>query len=117
MASNPASQGPNPIPPTGNPAPQITASSLPVPGGTPPVGLKNNDVLFVKTLGGKKGSKKMNCGGKSRKGRKLSGPLKDWNVLVTDVFNKGRAKNSKYSFKQALKDASRMKKKNKTMKK
>jgi len=113
MASNPASNGPNPLVPTGSPAPQITPSPIPIPGGSTLTPNHNN----VKPLTGGNCNKKMSYGGKSRKGRKLSGALKEWNVLVSDVFNKGRAKNSKYTFKRALKDASRMKKKNKTMKK
>jgi hypothetical protein len=92
-------------------------SNPPLVGHPAPPMMGGTDMPNQPKMGGKK-SKKTNksCGGKSRKGRKLSGALKDWNTFVTDVFKKGRAKNPKYSFKQALKDASRMKKKNKTMK-
>jgi hypothetical protein len=113
MATNPANINANPLLPSGNPAPQIIPSPLHIPGGSANAPPQNN----VKPLTGGNCNKKMSYGGKSRKGRKLSGALKEWNVLVSDVFNKGRAKNSKYTFKRALKDASRMKKKNKTMKK
>jgi len=57
-------------------------------------------------------------GGKKsrRKSRKMNGAAKSWVNFVVDVFNKGRAKNPSYKYKQAMKDASKMKKKNKTMK-
>lgn len=32
-----------------------------------------------------------------------------WNMFVKKIFNEGRSKNKAYSFKQALKDASRRK--------
>jgi hypothetical protein len=38
-------------------------------------------------------------------GRKLS----QWNLLVKKVYHEGKAKNSKYEFKQALVDASKRK--------
>jgi len=67
-------------------------------------------------VGGKKGSKKN--GGKSKKSRKLNNGAKMWNDLVSQVFKDGKAKNPNYKFKQALKDASKLKKKNnKTAKK
>jgi hypothetical protein len=67
-------------------------------------------------VGGKKGSKKN--GGKSKKIRKLNNGAKMWNDLVSQVFKDGKAKNPNYKFKQALKDASKLKKKNnKTAKK
>jgi hypothetical protein len=68
------------------------------------------------TTGGKKLSKK--GGRKSKKTRKMSGPAKEWSNLVSQVFKDGKAKNPNYKFKQALKDASKLKKKNnKTAKK
>lgn len=33
----------------------------------------------------------------------------EWNLFVTKIFNEGREKNSDYSFKQALSDASERK--------
>lgn len=69
-----------------------------------------------KKLGGKGcrgGSKKV--GGK--KSRKMPSAAKTWVKFVMEVFNKNRAKNPKYKYKQAMKDAANLKKKNKTMKK
>jgi hypothetical protein len=33
----------------------------------------------------------------------------EWNMFVKKIYHEGKAKNSKYEFKQALKDASRRK--------
>lgn len=35
--------------------------------------------------------------------------LSPWNIFVSKIYSEGRAKNSNYSFKQALSDASRRK--------
>jgi hypothetical protein len=59
------------------------------------------------------GSKKM---GGSKKSRKMPSAAKDWVKFVVEVFNKNRAKNPNYKYKQAMKDAAKLKKKNKTMK-
>jgi hypothetical protein len=40
-------------------------------------------------------------------GRKLS----QWNLFVKKVYREGKAKNSKYNFRQALQDASELKSK------
>ncbi len=45
-------------------------------------------------------------------GRKLS----DWNIFVKNVYAEGKAKDDSYEFKDALKDASRMKAENGSMK-
>ena len=90
------------------PSPETASvpASAPAPETVPP----------AVTTGGKKLSKK--AGGKSKKSRKLSGPAKEWANLVSQVFKDGKAKNPNYKFKQALKDASKLKKKNnKTAKK
>jgi len=58
------------------------------------------------------GSKKV--GGK--KSRKMPTAAKSWVNFVMEVFNKNRAKNPSYKYKQAMKDAAKLKKKNKTMK-
>ena len=60
-----------------------------------------------KVVGGKKSRKKS---------RKMNGAAMDWVKFVVDVFNKNRSKNPNYKYKQAMRDASKMKKKNKTMK-
>ena len=69
-----------------------------------------------KKLGGKgcKGGSK-NVGGK--KSRKMPSAAKSWVKLVMEVFNKNRSKNPKYKYGQAMKDAAKLKKKNKSMKK
>ena len=70
-----------------------------------------------KKIGGKGsckgGSKKV--GGK--KSRKMPSAAKSWIKLVMEVFNKNRAKNPKYKYGQAMKDAAKLKKNNKSMKK
>jgi hypothetical protein len=68
------------------------------------------DLMTPKVSGGKKGRK-------SRKSRKMPGAAKDWVKFVVEVFNKNRAKNPSYKYKQAMKDAAKMRKKNKTAKK
>jgi len=68
---------------------------------------KGGNPLTAISKGGKKSR---------RKSRKMNGAAKSWVSFVVDVFNKGRAKNPSYKYKQAMKDASKMKKKNKTMK-
>ena len=57
-------------------------------------------------------------GGKKsrRKSRKVNGAAKLWVNFVLDVFRKNRAKNPSYKYKQAMKDAAKLKKKNKTAK-
>ena len=65
--------------------------------------------------GGKRKSKKnAKKGGKTRK---MNNGAKSWNSFVMEVFKKNRATNRKYSFRQALQEASRLKKKNKSTKK
>jgi hypothetical protein len=86
------------------PAPATAPALAPAPATEP-----------VPVTGGKRKTKKN--GGKSRKGRKLNGPARAWTDLVSQVFKDGKAKNPNYKFKQALKDASKLKKKNKTAKK
>ena len=64
--------------------------------------------------GTKKGSRKSRGGKKSRK---MPSAAKNWVKFVVEVFNKNRAKNPKYKYKQAMKDAAILKKKNnKTLK-
>lgn len=58
------------------------------------------------------GSRK--TGGK--KSRKMSAGAKEWVAFVVDVFNKKRVNNPKYKYMQAMRDASKLKKKNKTLK-
>jgi hypothetical protein len=58
--------------------------------------------------GTKKGSRKSRGGKKSRK---MPSAAKDWVKFVVEVFNKNRAKNPKYKYKQAMKDAAILKKK------
>jgi hypothetical protein len=60
----------------------------------------------------RRGSRKV--GGK--KSRKMPPAAKTWVKFVVDVFNKNRAKNPNYKYKQAMKDAAKLKKKNKSMK-
>jgi hypothetical protein len=80
----------------------VAGTAAPVKGGTRKVGGK----------GCKGGSKKV--GGK--KSRKMPGAAKSWVKLVMEVFNKNRAKNPKYKYGQAMKDAAKLKKKNKSVK-
>jgi len=104
--SVPAEVKPDMPSPAPESAPAPAPASEPAPETVPP----------AVTTGGKKLSKK--AGGKSKKSRKLSGPAKEWANLVSQVFKDGKAKNPNYKFKQALKDASKLKKKNnKTAKK
>jgi hypothetical protein len=105
------------------PAP-ITASSNVAPA-SPSVGVAGTASLIKggrpkcggsKKVGGKK------CGGSSKKvggkkSRKMPSAAKSWVKLVMEVFNKNRSKNPKYKYGQAMKDAAKLKKKNKTMKK
>lgn len=67
-------------------------------------------------VGGKRKSKKnAKKGGKTRK---LNNGAKSWNSFVMEVFKKNRATNRKYTFVQALKEASKLRnKKNKSTKK
>lgn len=85
-------------------APAPAAGHGLVKGGTKKVGGKGSC---------KGGSKKM--GGK--KSRKMPSAAKSWVKLVMEVFNKNRAKNPKYKYGQAMKDAAKLNKKNKTLKK
>ena len=96
------------------PAPATTTNSTPAPVTASEPAPAQTANPSVAQKGGKQKGKKM--GGKSRKSRKLSAGAKSWNSLVSQTFKQGRSKNAKYSFKQALKDASKMKKKNKTAK-
>lgn len=68
--------------------------------------------LDTTSTGGKGKSKNCKMGGKGgkRKSRKLNNGAKSWNSFVMDIFRKKRASNPKYSFVQALKDASKLKK-------
>ena len=68
------------------------------------------------SVGGKRKSKKnAKKGGKTRK---LNNGAKSWNSFVMEVFNKKRATNRKYTFVQALQEASKLRnKKNKSTKK
>ena len=66
-----------------------------------------------KMNGGNK-TEKMNGGRKSR--RKMSTGAKNWVEFVKQVYKTNLAKNPNYKYKQAMKDAAKMKKKNKTMK-
>jgi hypothetical protein len=59
----------------------------------------------------KKGGKKSH-----KKSRKMNHGAKSWVKFVGGVFKMNRAKNPKYTYKQAMKDAAKLKKKNKTMK-
>jgi hypothetical protein len=92
------------------PAPATTTNSTPA----PVTAAEPAPAPTVAQKGGKQKSKKM--GGKSRKSRKMSAGAKSWVSLVSQVYKQGKAKNPSYKFKQALKDASKMKKKNKTAK-
>jgi len=65
------------------------------------------------TSGGK--SKKATKKG-GKKTRKVNGSAKQWVNFVLEVFNKKRAKNPSYKYKQAMKDAAKLKKKNKSLK-
>jgi hypothetical protein len=99
-------------------------SQLPTTDSTPaPVTMAAQPAMPAPTMpaptmpaqaGGKRKSKKL--GGKSRKSRKMSAGAKSWISLVSHVFKQGKSKNPSYKFKQALKDASKMKKKNKSAK-
>ena len=42
--------------------------------------------------------------------------LSPWNIFVSKIYNEGKAKNSNYSFKQALSDASERKSEMKSVK-
>jgi hypothetical protein len=66
-----------------------------------------------KMTGGNK-EKAMYGGRKSR--RKMSTGAKNWVQFVKQVYRTNLAKNPNYKYKQAMKDAAKMKKKNKTMK-
>ena len=68
---------------------------------------------------GKTGGGSMKKGGKKsgKKSRKMNAGARDWVKLVMDVFKKNRAKNPSYKYKQAMKDAAKLKKKNNKTKK
>ena len=53
---------------------------------------------------------------RGKKSRKMNAAAKSWVNFVVEVFKKNRAKNPSYKYKQAMKDAAKLKKKNKTMK-
>jgi hypothetical protein len=82
-------------------APAQAAPAL-VKGGTRKVGGKGTCKGGAKKVGGKKS-------------RKMPGAAKSWVKFVMEVFNKNRAKNPKYKYKQAMKDAAKLKK-NKSVK-
>jgi hypothetical protein len=65
------------------------------------------------------GGKSLKKGGKKsgKKSRKMNAGARDWVNLVMDVFKKNRAKNPSYKYKQAMKDAAKLKKKNNKTKK
>lgn len=83
------------------PAPAPTPEPAPAPAST---GGANSPAVVT---GGKKSR---------RKSRKMNGAAKDWVKFVMEVFKKNRAKNPSYKYKQAMKDAAKLKKKNKTAK-
>ena len=85
------------------PSTGVAGTAAPVKGGSRKVGVKATC---------KGGSKKV--GGKTS--RKMPGAAKSWVKLVMEVFNKNRAKNPKYKYGQAMKDAAKLKKKNKSVK-
>jgi len=105
---------PAPVTATSNVAPAppvmgVAGTAAPIKGGKAKCG-------GSKKLGGKGcrgGSNKV--GGK--KSRKMPSAAKSWIKLVMEVFNKNRAKNPKYKYGQAMKDAAKLKKNNKSMKK
>ena len=98
------------------PAP-VTATSNVAPA-TPSVGVAGTAAPIK---GGKAKGGKAKCGGSKKlggkKSRKMPSAAKSWVKLVMEVFNKNRAKNPKYKYGQAMKDAAKLKKKNKTLKK
>jgi len=86
------------------PSTGVAGTAAPVKGGSRKVGGKATCKGGSKKVGGKKS-------------RKMPGAAKSWVKLVMEVFNKNRAKNPKYKYGQAMKDAAKLKKKNKTLKK
>jgi hypothetical protein len=46
----------------------------------------------------------------------MNGAAKSWVKFVMEVYKKNHAKNRSYKYKQAMKDASKLKNKNKTAK-
>lgn len=109
---------PAPVKPEEPVAPVTATPDVPV-TATPDAPVDAQATATPITQGGKKSNKKTakKNGGKSKKSRKMTGAAKDWVSFVTQVFKDGKAKNPSYKFKQALKDASKLKKKNKTAKK
>jgi len=93
-------------------------------GGTAMPPMKGgNDHKKESTMGGSKHSpmtggnnKSQQSGGKRRKTRKMSTGAKSWVNFVKQVYKTNLAKNPSYKYKQAMKDAAKMKKKNKSMK-
>jgi hypothetical protein len=67
-------------------------------------------------VGGKR-RKTKKSGFRGKKSRKMNKSAKNWVSFVTEIFNKKRASNPNYKFKQAMKDASKLNKKNKSAKK
>jgi hypothetical protein len=66
---------------------------------------------------GGKGRRTKKSGFRGKKSRKMNKSAKNWVSFVTEIFNKKRASNPNYKFKQAMKDASKLNKKNKSAKK
>ena len=100
---------PVPVPATTTSSP--TPVSVPEPAPTtPPVvsSAGSNDATTVSKGGAKKS--------RGKKSRKMNPAAKSWVNFVVEVFKKNRAKNPSYKYKQAMKDAAKLKKKNKTMK-
>jgi hypothetical protein len=85
------------------PSTGVAGTAAPVKGGSRKVGGKGSCKGGSKKVGGKKS-------------RKMPGAAKSWVKFVMEVFNKNRAKNPKYKYKQAMKDAAKLKKKNKSVK-
>lgn len=62
------------------------------------------------------GKSKKACKKGGKKSRKVNSAAKSWVKFVVEVFKKNRAKNPSYKYKQAMKDAAKLKKKNKSLK-
>jgi hypothetical protein len=93
------------------------APSSNVTPATPTTGVAGTASPVPVKGGSKKTLKGTGCRGGSKKSRKIPGAAKSWVKFVMEVFNKNRAKNPKYKYGQAMKDAAKLKKKNKTLKK
>jgi hypothetical protein len=100
---------PVPVPATTTSSPAPVSVPAPAPTAPPVVSSAGSHAAPAVSKGGAKKSR-------GKKSRKMNAAAKSWVNFVVEVFKKNRAKNPSYKYKQAMKDAAKLKKKNKTMK-